>query len=86
MALLEGRTAAICMHTNLDAAAGGVNDTLARVLELQNVEPAADGGQGILRRGTLSEEMSPDAFAAYVGRKLGCRGVRYVAGRVPCAP
>ena len=83
MALLEGRTAAICMHTNLDAAAGGVNDTLARILELQNVELAADGGQGILRRGTLSEEMSPDAFAASVGRKLGCRGVRYVAGARP---
>ena len=83
MTLLEGKTAAICMHTNLDAATGGVNDTLAQVLDLQNVELAADGGQGILRRGTLSGEMTPDAFASYVGKKLGCRGVRYVAGTRP---
>lgn len=27
MTLVENRIAAICMHTNLDAAAGGVNDT-----------------------------------------------------------
>ena len=83
MALLEGHTAAICMHTNLDAATGGVNDTLARVLGLQNVELVADGGQGILRRGMLPEEITPDVFAAYVGKKLGCRGVRYVSGVRP---
>ena len=83
MTLLENRMAAICMHTNLDAAAGGVNDTLARVLGLQNVELVEDGGAGILRRGTLPEDMPPDAFAAYVGRRLHCRGVRYLAGSRP---
>ena len=83
MTLLEGRTAAICMHTNLDAATGGVNDTLARVLGLRDVGLVDDGGQGILRRGTLSEELTPAAFAAYVGQRLGCRGVRWIEGSRP---
>ena len=34
LALAEGHMAAICAHTNLDAAQGGVNDCLARALEL----------------------------------------------------
>ena len=32
IALLQNRISAICMHTNLDAARGGVNDMLAGVL------------------------------------------------------
>ncbi len=80
MTLVENRIAAICMHTNLDAAAGGVNDTLAHVLGLQNVSLIDDGGQGILRRGTLPQEMMPADFAAYVGQRLGCHGVRYSEG------
>lgn len=83
MTLVENRIAAICMHTNLDAATGGVNDTLARVLDLQNIELVEDGGAGLLRRGLLPKEMAPDVFAAYVGAKLHCRGVRYVAGSRP---
>lgn len=33
---------AICMHTNLDAASGGVNDALADILKLRNVTPFGD--------------------------------------------
>ena len=82
-ALLRGGVAAICMHTNLDAAAGGVNDTLARVLELRDVALIDDGGEGILRRGELPREMTPAGFAAFVGEKLRCRGLRYQAGNRP---
>ena len=82
-ALIRGGVAAICMHTNLDAATGGVNDTLARVLELQDVELLPDGGEGILRRGRLARPMEPADFAAMVGQRLHCRGLRYQAGRRP---
>lgn len=58
---------AICMHTNLDRAAGGVNDTLADVLGLQNVTAAADG---LCRLGTLDIPLSPEAFAALAAKKL----------------
>ena len=35
--LIEGGVAAICAHTNLDAAQGGVNDCLAQALSLTQV-------------------------------------------------
>ena len=82
-ALIRGNVAAICMHTNLDAAAGGVNDTLAGVLGLRNVVLIPDGGAGILRRGELPREMAPAEFAVHVGRSLHCRGLRYQAGNRP---
>jgi len=80
LTLAEGKCAAICMHTNLDAAEGGVNDTLARVLGLSDVHKLDDGGAGILRGGTLSETMTPTEFAMHVGQRLGCRGLKYIAG------
>lgn len=58
---------AVCMHTNLDRAAGGVNDTLAALLQLQNIGVADDG---LCRVGRLPAPMSPAAFAAHVAQKL----------------
>ncbi len=37
--LLESGLAAVCMHTNLDAAIGGVNDALAAALGLVDAAP-----------------------------------------------
>lgn len=71
---------AICAHTNLDAAAGGVNDVLAAALDLREVQPLSEGGEGgppMARMGTLDRPMAPAVFAAYVKEKLGCGGVRY---------
>ena len=53
-------------HTNLDSAAGGVNDVLAGLLNLQNVEGLAAGEdalEGIGRVGWLTEPVSLDVFA-----------------------
>lgn len=78
--LIRSRTAAICMHTNLDAAAGGVNDALARALGLAEVEPLGEDGIG--RVGTLPEEMALSAFLPLVRQRLRPNGIRYVsAGR-----
>ena len=41
--LVQAGVSAICMHTNLDAAAGGVNDTLAALFGMQEPEIFADG-------------------------------------------
>lgn len=41
--LLQNGISAICMHTNLDAAAGGVNDTLADILGVTDTEIFAEG-------------------------------------------
>lgn len=78
--LAAGGMSAICAHTNLDAAAGGVNDVLAAALELQEVRPLPDGEENtppMARIGRLAQPMSPAVFAAYVKEKLGCGGVRY---------
>lgn len=41
--LVQAGISAICMHTNFDAAAGGVNEILAELFEMQNPEPFANG-------------------------------------------
>ena len=41
--LVRTGISAICMHTNLDAAAGGVNEVLAGIFGMQDPEPFAEG-------------------------------------------
>lgn len=57
IALLRGGISAICMHTNLDAAAGGVNDALAAALRVNDPGPLTQKGIG--RVGTLSRACAP---------------------------
>lgn len=82
MKLLRDGTAAICMHTNLDAAQGGVNDALARCLGLEQVE-VLEGGDGIARTGVLPEAMQLPDFLALVRRRLRPNGIRFVDGGKP---
>ena len=79
MRLIEYDISAICMHTNLDAAPGGVNDALAAALELEQVE-VMEGGEGIVRTGLLPERMSLQQFLALVEERLKPNGVRYSDG------
>lgn len=74
MKLIQNGISVIAMHTNLDVAAGGVNDRLAQQLGLQNVETMENG---LIRIGTLSQTMELRNFAAFVKDALGCNGVRY---------
>ena len=73
--LLRGGVSAICMHTNLDAAEGGVNDILARLLGVEGAEPFNE--EKIGRVGTLKCEKSLEQFLQDVVQSLGCRGLRY---------
>ena len=78
--LLRNQISAICMHTNLDAARGGVNDLLAKTLHLADPVPLHESGIG--RHGTLAESMALQEFVPLVCKTLGCNGVRYAgAGR-----
>ena len=81
MELLTGGIAAVCMHTNLDAAEGGVNDALASALGVEDAVPFEP--EHILRLGTLGEPCALPAFLALVKEKLGCAGLRYVPGKDP---
>lgn len=87
--LAQQGIAAICAHTNLDAAQGGVNELLAEALGLTGLEQLHQDGvdgqgrpYGIGRVGVLERDIPVDAFAACVKEKLNAAGVRYVdAGR-----
>ena len=68
----------IAAHTNLDKAQGGVNDTLADRLGLENVTTAQDG---FTRIGVLPSERTARDFAAHVAHALDAP-VRY-AGESP---
>ena len=81
--------AAINAHTNLDQAPGGVNDVLARMLGLQDVEVInacgvdTEGNEwGLLRCGQVQEQTLQD-FLQNVKDQLGCKGLRYVDGGSP---
>lgn len=79
--LLEGGLSAICMHTNLDCAEGGVNDILAQILGVQNPERFTNEGVG--RCGWLAGPMALPEFVRLVSRALGCNGVRYADAGKP---
>ena len=69
----------ICMHTNLDAAQGGVNDILAARLGLEQVEKLGDE-EGIGRVGTLPASLSDRAFLTLVRDRLKPNGLRFSGG------
>ena len=67
--LVRAGISAICMHTNLDAAAGGVNEVLAGIFGMQDPEPFA-GGCG--RVGSI-EPITVPQLARKAQQKLAAR-------------
>ncbi len=74
-------------HTNLDHASGGMNDILAKRLDLTDIrrfreEECLDGSgaplQGIGRVGRLASPMEMSDFSALVRDSLGCKALRAV--------
>lgn len=65
--LASNGIAALCLHTNLDKAAGGVNDRLAEQLGLTVTGTAPDG---LCRFAALPAPLAPDEFAAQAAAKL----------------
>ena len=81
MELIRHDISHICAHTNLDCAEGGVNDVLANVLGLKNIEKLGAYG-GMMRCGEV-EEQSLSEFLGFVKDKLHCDGLRYCDGGKP---
>lgn len=76
-ALVQSGISAICMHTNLDAADGGVNDVLAERLGLRDLVPLTE--EKIGRIGTLKCEIPLVEFTQFVIKSLRCNGLRYTS-------
>lgn len=68
--------AVIGVHTNLDKAPGGVNDTLCETLGMQFIKEDAETAEGFLNSGTLPVTGSCAEIAEYISEKLG-NAVRY---------
>ncbi len=82
-ALARSGISAICLHTNLDAAAGGVNDALMDALGCEDVRTL--GGSGAIPRfGRLPQPTDLQAFLARTKRALDANGLRYVDGGRAC--
>lgn len=79
MSLVKAGVSAICMHTNLDAAQGGVNDALAESLGLEEIGPLSEE-DGIGRVGLLPEPMDLQDFLSLVRSRLRPNGIRFTGG------
>ena len=78
--LAENRIAVISMHTNLDIAAGGVNDVLITLLGARADGPLDPDNCG--RVGELPEAQQFDIFLRFCKTALDSKGLRYYdAGR-----
>ncbi len=71
MRCLEKNIAVLSYHTRLDAAEGGVNDTLCRVLGLSPIEPFGENGETLGRIAELPAAIPFAAFANQVTKALG---------------
>ena len=87
--LIEHNIGAICMHTNLDSVAGGVNDALAEAIGLKDTcilwEQGEDNGKayGLGRVGYLEKPLTMEEFLPKVKQGVQTAGIRYEsAGRM----
>ena len=79
--LVENRIAAICMHTNLDEAEDGVDDTLVETLGLTAQRHL--GADGIGHVCELQEAIPLQEYLCHVKTSLKANGLRYCDGGRP---
>lgn len=75
LTLAKADIALYAMHTNWDRAQGGVNDCLAALLDLVDVQPLGEDGETALPRiGTLPAPRPLSDFVRLVEQALTCTG------------
>ena len=82
--LIKNDISVISFHTNLDSAKLGLNDHLAKLLELDDIkvlfEHNLDKEAGLGRIGKLSSSLSTEDFIVYIKEKLSLESVSAVIG------
>ena len=76
--LIKNNLAVFAAHTNLDIAAGGVNDILAERIGLIDVKNFGDEEFSMGRLGTLATPMTAEDFARHVKKVLSAENVRLI--------
>lgn len=77
--LAQNSMSAICAHTNLDAAEGGVNDCLAEAIGMINVKGV--DSNTMMRVGDMPQPIDMKEFALHVKQSIDAGRIR-VAGKV----
>ncbi len=79
MYLIENKISVYSAHTNLDTAAGGLNDLLAALIKLENTSPLLplENGMGLGRVGTLPAKMTVAELAEKLKQLFGIPAVRF---------
>ena len=81
-AALNSGISVVASHTNLDAARGGINDILADLMDLRNVEVLKNAGEmdgvGLGRIGVLPEPSELSVVAREVKKVLGTENIKVV--------
>ena len=75
--MIHNGISAICMHTNLDIADGGVNDVLLECFSAKKESALCTDGLG--RVGELHEPIPLEAFLSRCKRILHANGLRYIS-------
>lgn len=77
--LIKNDVSVMSFHTRFDALEGGVNDALAEIFELSDVEKVVCDGIELMRVGNLKKEMKLEDFVSVVCDKLGCQHLKYAS-------
>ncbi len=78
VSLIKNNISVMSFHTRLDALDGGVNDRLAELLGVEDVEILPGDPDMIGRIGSLEVPCDPEEFAFYVKEQLGAKNVNFV--------
>ena len=82
--LIQNNMSVISFHTNLDSAALGLNDYLAKKLKLEEISPLfeheLDQNSGLGRIGKLSNDMNLEEFIKYLKNQFKLETVSAVIG------
>ena len=73
--LIKNDITVFAMHTNLDIGKGGVNDNLAKLLELKDISNLDTNNENPMARFGYTDEMTAYDFSKFVKEKLNCKGL-----------
>ena len=73
--LIKNDITVFAMHTNLDIGKGGVNDNLAKLLELRDISNLDTNNENPMARFGYIDEITAYDFSKFVKEKLNCKGL-----------
>lgn len=73
--LIKNDIIVFAMHTNLDIGKGGVNDNLAKLLELRDISNLDTNNENSMARFGYTDEITAYDFSKFVKEKLNCKGL-----------